>query len=132
MQKDDNTIYAKLVASDGSAKDGKAAFGIFAKTKLTERGWNSNFYGGRVDGVQDNYRAELSGIQTIVQGMEEKLLPHNHHELEAKENEYNIEYEKPETDLIVASDSESSIKVINSYKGKTLAERLRTANRDTL
>jgi hypothetical protein len=131
-QKDNNTIYAKLVASDGSAKDGKAAFGIFAKTKITEGAYNSNFFGGRVDGVQDNYRAELSGIQTIVQGMKEELLPHNHYVLEAKENEWEIDYEMPATDLLIASDSESSIKVINSYKGKTLAERLRTANRDII
>ena len=131
-QKDDNTIYAKLVASDGSAKDGKAAFGIFAKTRITEGGYNPNFYGGRVNGVQDNYRAELSGVQTIVQGVKERLLPHNHYELEARDNQQNIDYEMPETDLIIASDSESSIKVFNSYKAKILAERLRTANRDII
>ena len=128
IEKEGSKIHGKIYYTDGSAKDDKASYAISTSTMPTQ------FYSqnkGRIEGKQDNYRAELTAILgVLIIAFKSQISEHPQLVLE---NEDMEDEEDPNLQhIIIGTDSESSIKAIESFHEKSISERLKVNNRDLI
>jgi ribonuclease HI len=114
------TTYAKVIFTDGSQKDGKASYGI---SRTEKPNFPAERYSGRVDGRQTNHRGELTAILGVLSSIQGPLSQHRFHHANDLADLCS---------LVIATDSEGSIKSTLGFRTKNKTEQMKTPDRDVI